>query len=131
MESSQIGSPPSRRAQQPSTVEAGLKMANSLEAQQNRIGLVATPTSVRPGVFALGSVESRAAARALAQTKSRDEHLSPELARAVIDPLFWLQHHTRTHDSHWREARASSPYRPFPDKPYFAPVIETIQNEPV
>ncbi len=51
--------------------------------------------------------------------------------RAASDPLFWLQHHTRTRDSHWREARANSPYRPFPDKPYFALVIETIQNEPV
>jgi hypothetical protein len=106
-------------------------MANSLEAQQNRIDLVATPTYVPPGVFPLGSMESRAAARALAQTKSRGEHLSPEFARAVGDPLFWMEHHTRTRDSHWREAGANSPYRPFPDKSYFAQVIDTIQNEAV
>jgi len=106
-------------------------MANSLEEQGSRAGLIATPHFVRPGTFALGSTESRAAARALAQSKSRDEYLSPEVARAAIDPLFWLQNHTRTRDSHWRESRASSPYRPFPSKPYFAPVIEAIQNEPV
>jgi hypothetical protein len=106
-------------------------MGNPLEIMQNRAGVVATSRRVGPGFFPLGSVESRAAARALVQRKSRDEHLSPEMARAAIDPLFWLQYHTRTRDSHWREASASSPYRPFPNKPYFAPVIETIQNEPV
>jgi len=25
----------------------------------------------------------------------------------------------------------STPYQPFPDKPYFRPVIEIIQNQPV
>jgi hypothetical protein len=66
-------------------------MANSLQPQQSRISLIATPTSVRPGNFVLGSTESRAAARALAQSRSVREELSPEIARAAIDPLFWLQ----------------------------------------
>src|SRR5258707_445454 len=35
------------------------------------------------------------------------------------DPLIWLQRHTQTRDPHWREAGATSPYRPFPEKPYF------------
>jgi hypothetical protein len=67
----------------------------------------------------------------LAQAKGRKEEFTPELARAVADPLFWLRHHTRTRDSHWRESGASSPYRPFPDKPYFEPLIEEFQKEPV
>ncbi len=72
-------------------------MANSLEVQQNRVGLVATACCVRPGVFALGSVESRAAARALAQTKSRDEDLSPELAQASVGAaLLAAASHTHT-----------------------------------
>jgi phage FluMu gp28-like protein len=50
---------------------------------------------------------------------------------AVANPLTWLQRYTRTRDSHWREAGANSPYRAFPDKPYFRAVIEAIQAEPV
>jgi hypothetical protein len=39
--------------------------------------------------------------------------------------------HTRTRDSHWRETGATTPYRPFPAKAYFAVVIEQICNQPV
>src|SRR5579864_6393578 len=53
------------------------------------------------------------------------------VAEMVGDPLVWLQQHTQTKDSHWREAGASSPYRPFPNKPYFRPVAEAFQREPV
>lgn len=49
----------------------------------------------------------------------------------VRDPLVWLQHYTETKDSHWREAGAKTPYRPFPDKPYFRPVVDAFQSEPV
>ncbi|HEV2987385.1 MAG TPA: hypothetical protein VG759_03010 [Candidatus Angelobacter sp.] len=49
----------------------------------------------------------------------------------VADPLVWLQNHTRTKDSHWQEAGALSPYRPFPSKPYFEPIINSFQQEPV
>jgi hypothetical protein len=49
----------------------------------------------------------------------------------VRDPLIWMQNHTQTRDSHWREAGAPSPYRPFPDKPWFRPIVTAIQQEPV
>ena len=49
----------------------------------------------------------------------------------VRDPLHWLQNHTETKDPHWREAGAASPYRSFPDKPYFRPILERLQREPV
>lgn len=71
------------------------------------------------------------ASSTLSFSSSMPPHLAPEVERAVTDPLFWLQHHTRTRDSHWRESGASSPYRPFPQKPYFSLVVEEIQNEPV
>jgi hypothetical protein len=45
--------------------------------------------------------------------------------------LTWLRHHTRTRDSHWRESGDSSPYRPFPEKPYFPALIQIFQAEPV
>ena len=56
---------------------------------------------------------------------------SERAARKVCDPLHWLLHHTQTKDPHWREAGAKSPYRPFPDKPYFRPIIEALQREPI
>lgn len=53
------------------------------------------------------------------------------IEKMIADPLIWLQQHTKTKDSHWREAGADSPYRPFPDKPYFRPIVDTFQEEPV
>lgn len=53
------------------------------------------------------------------------------VADKVKDPLNWLQRHTQTRDPHWREAGAKTPYRSFPDKPYFRPIIEALQAEPV
>jgi len=47
-----------------------------------------------------------------------------------LNPLIWLQRHTRTRDSHWRESGASSPYRSFPEKPYFPALIQIFQAEP-
>jgi len=49
----------------------------------------------------------------------------------VADPLVWMQKYTETKDSHWREHGALSPYRPFPDLPYFRPLVEVFQKEPI
>ena len=49
----------------------------------------------------------------------------------IADPLIWLQRYTKTKDSHWREHGADSPFRPFPDLPYFRPLVETFQKEPI
>jgi hypothetical protein len=102
---------------------------NALKRLNTAIVLPATASAARPGDFPVGSAESRALARMLAQTKTPKSN--PKLDQAIRDPLYWLQNHTRTRDSHWREAGAASPYRPFPDKPYFRPIIETFQLEPV
>ncbi|MGA2426674.1 MAG: hypothetical protein ABSG07_21955, partial [Terriglobales bacterium] len=63
----------------------------------------------------------------------REDNCSPNLYDSVelkiLDPLNWLQNHTQTKDPHWREAGAKSPYRPFPDKPYFRPIIEALRRE--
>jgi len=70
------------------------------------------------------------------QRESLPAHaLSPDLfdrvKLKVHDPLDWLQHHTQTKDPHWREVGASSPYRGFPDKPFFRPIIEALQREQI
>jgi hypothetical protein len=49
----------------------------------------------------------------------------------VADPLVWMQRHTKTKDSHWREHDAASPHSPFPDKPYFHALIQGFTDEPV
>ena len=69
-----------------------------------------------------------------AKSKSPSEPESPappDVRAMVADPLVWLQNHTRTKDSHWKEAGASSPYRPFPDKPYFQSLVDDFEREPV
>jgi hypothetical protein len=63
--------------------------------------------------------------------RSKEAFRSQVVQEKVKDPLIWLQNHTQTKDPHWREAGAESPYRAFPDKPYFRPIIEAIQREPV
>jgi hypothetical protein len=94
-----------------------------------RIKLAAGLLQAGPGQFPIGSLESRAAARVLAEAKRPQS--DARLDRAILDPLVWMQHHTCTRDSHWREAGASGPYRPFPDKPYFRSLVELFEAESV
>ena len=53
------------------------------------------------------------------------------VSEMVADPLIWMQRYTETKDSHWQARGAKTPYRPFPDKPYFRPLIEDWQREPL
>jgi hypothetical protein len=79
-------------------------------------------------------VLERATARLRAQCQQAEHKataLEPETLAAIRDPLCWLQQFTCTRDPHWRETGAESPYRPFPDKPYFRPIIEALQSEPI
>lgn len=80
----------------------------------------------------LRALEAKAGCRvhALHCTQSLPQ-LSESVRSKVADPLHWLQHHTQTKDPHWREVGAASPYRPFPDKPYFGPILEVLRREPV
>ena len=60
------------------------------------------------------------------------ESVSASIALEKLrDPLVWLQNYTRTKDPHWREVGAASPYSPFPDLPYFRPLLEGYQREPI
>jgi hypothetical protein len=57
--------------------------------------------------------------------------VSDAVKRKIHDVLDWLQHHTQTKDPHWREVGARSPYRSFPDKPYFRHILDVLQREKV
>ncbi|HXI85287.1 MAG TPA: hypothetical protein VNL17_14495 [Verrucomicrobiae bacterium] len=60
--------------------------------------------------------------KVLEQEKLRDELTYRKLEK---DALYWLTHHTKTKD----EQDPVNPYKPFPDKPYFKPIIEVLENE--
>jgi hypothetical protein len=99
-----------------------------VQSGQRNQGAVVTPGT---GTLLVPSLESRAAMRVLSDTDLRNPRISPELLEAIASPLIWLTRHTRTRDSHWREAGTMSPYRPFPDKPYFASLLDIFQADPV
>lgn len=63
------------------------------------------------------------------EARIRELRLLKELRvrRALRDPLFWLQECTQTKD----EQDNDNPYKPFPEKPYFAPIIDLLDREPV
>jgi transposase-like protein len=50
------------------------------------------------------------------------------VVRMMADPLTWLQTGTKTKDSHWQEHGAESPYRPFPDWPYFDVLLDDFER---
>lgn len=50
---------------------------------------------------------------------------------AVANPWFWLRKYTKTKNPHWQEEGCNSPYEPFPDKPYFEPLLDLIHAEPI
>jgi len=76
-------------------------------------------------------IEVRVAMKAKFDQQKSSVDLREKAQQMLSDPLIWLQKYTETKDSHWREAGASSPYRPFPDKPYFRPLMEVFQAEPI
>src|SRR5262245_57908331 len=126
-----IGSPARPTSQQAATVGTNPEAAKSMKTLAEAGHSIATAQTSRPGHFPIGSIESRAAARALAEAKLQGTSLAWDLQRAVLNPLIWLQRHTRMRDSHWRESGASSPYRSFPEKPYFPALIQIFQAEAV
>lgn len=81
-------------------------------------------------------MDLRSRVRRLEQEQGRlsapvEPMLEVGMAKAVSDPLVWLQQYTRTKDSHWKEAGAGTPYRPFPDKPYFCNLLDEIHQNKV
>jgi len=79
------------------------------------------------------SSDSKCSSKALLQDEMQEEvdKKVERIRETVADPLIWLQKHTQTKDSHWREAKAPSPYRPFPEKLYFGALVEGFLKEPV
>jgi len=69
--------------------------------------------------------------RSSSRSKANPTNQNADTLMKVSDVLRWLQSHTKTHDPHWRDDGAKSPYRPFPDKPYFRPILDALKREDV
>jgi hypothetical protein len=46
---------------------------------------------------------------------------------AQIDPLLWMQRHTKTRDDHWQD-KGTEPFAHFPQKPYFPFLFYILQK---
>jgi hypothetical protein len=67
--------------------------------------------------------------RARSQQKvsdTSDLETQRRVREATATPWRWLSQSTKTFNPHWQEEGCHSPYEPFPDKPYFEPMLETI-----
>jgi len=50
---------------------------------------------------------------------------------AVEHPYHWVRHYTTTFNEHWVDEGRESPNEPFPDLPYFPPLFEALQTQPI
>jgi hypothetical protein len=67
--------------------------------------------------------------RARSQQKVSDtsgEETQRRVREATATPWRWLNGSTKTFNPHWQEEGCSSPFEPFPDKPYFEPMLDLI-----
>ncbi len=48
----------------------------------------------------------------------------------IPGPLWWLVHCTETFDEHWQDKKLKSPYRAFPDLPYWPRLFQRLLKEP-
>lgn len=86
--------------------------------------MAADPTPADPmavASLALSPAERAEAAALLAELDAR---------RSQRDCLYWLTRCTRTLDEQAAQA-GLEPYRPFPDRPYFRPLIDLLNREPI
>lgn len=60
-----------------------------------------------------------------------DDELKDMLdAHCAVDPLYWLQHHTKTENPHYLQDNL--PYRsPFPEEPYFVPLFQAFARSTI
>lgn len=68
------------------------------------------------------------AERAATEQAQREREEEERVQQMMADPLTWLRTGTKTKDSHWQEHGADSPYRPFPDWPYFDVLYEDFRG---
>jgi hypothetical protein len=99
-------------------------MVNLLETKLDSFPLPGIFSPPRPGDFPIGSLQSRAAARALLDSrrpaKTVDEFaLQDEFRKCATDPEYWLFTYCRSRDEHDPDCES----KPCPDKEYLRELI--------
>lgn len=74
--------------------------------------------------------EERARSQQKASSTS-DEEVQRRVREATSTPWHWLKTNTKTFNPHWQEEGCNSPFEPFPNKPYFEPVLDLIHAEKI
>lgn len=71
-------------------------------------------------------------ARARQQESSTStQELQAKVRDATRNAWHWLRNYTCTENEHWLQEGRTSPYEPFPDKPYFEAVLDVLAAEPI
>jgi len=60
-----------------------------------------------------------------AEARSRAE----EIRYATSSTYIWLTQYCKTFNPHWKEQKKSSAYEPFPDWPFFPPLLDYIEDD--
>jgi hypothetical protein len=74
--------------------------------------------------------EERARSQQKASATS-DEETQRRVREATATPWRWLSTSTKTFNPHWQEEGCNSPFEPFPNKPYFEPMLDLIHAEKI
>lgn len=76
--------------------------------------------------------EVRAAARSFRERrKQAREQNRARVEEATANAYTWVRNYTQTYNEHWIKEGRPSPYEAFPDSPYFRPLFELFDSEPV
>lgn len=93
-----------------------------------------TPHEVYLRAVARHKVQQIQEERARSQQKASstsDEDVQRRVREATATPWRWLSTSTKTFNPHWQEEGCNSPFEPFPNKPYFEPVLDFIHREKI
>ena len=61
-------------------------------------------------------------------TEEQRKTAALQVREATASTLTWVHGYTETFNPHWQDEGLSSPYLPFPDWPYFAPLFEYLDS---
>lgn len=76
-------------------------------------------------------IEEETARAKQVESSTSGEEEQRRVRQATANPWHWLRNFTKTKNPHWQEEGCASPYEPFPDKPYFEPLLDLIHSEPI
>lgn len=72
--------------------------------------------------------EERARARNVESSTSQEDD-QRRVREATASTWHWMSTYTRTTNPHWKEEGYASPEEPFPNWPYFQPMLELLESE--